>query len=69
MSEKEEAKVRKEYMAMRKLYVDRRRTAIEILEQMGEAQGKTRKVLMEELGLEADEEYGVEGPKQFPILS
>ena len=50
--------VRKEYIKMRKLYLDRRRTCMEMVGNMGEAAGKTDKKMMETLGLETDEEYG-----------
>jgi hypothetical protein len=68
MSEAEEATVLKEYVRLRKLYLDRRRAALEVLEQMGEAQGVTTKKLMDDLGLERDEEYGCD-PKAFPVLT
>ena len=67
MSEQEEAQVKKAYGAMRKLYMERRRTALEVLGHMSEAQGKRTRALMEEMGIELDDEYGVDH-KQFPVL-
>lgn len=52
---------------MRKLYMDRRRTAMETLGYMSEGRGLSVKHLMEEIGLENDDEYGCDH-KQFPIL-
>jgi len=68
MSEKEEEQVKKEYTRMRKLYLDRRRTCLEVLGHMGDAEGKSTKALMESLGLEQDVEYGCD-PKDFPPLA
>ena len=67
MSAADEAQVKKDYMKYRKAYLSRRATCYEILGYMGEAQGKSNKKLLEELGLETDEDYGV-NRGDFPAL-
>ena len=67
MSPSEEARVRKEYGRLRKLYLERRRTCMEVLGNMSEHMGKSTRKLFEELGLEADEDYGV-NRDAFPVL-
>ena len=62
-----EAKVRKEYTRLRKAYLDRRRTCWEVLGGLAESTGKKETKLMEEIGLEGDEEYGVDR-KAFPPI-
>ena len=68
MSASDEAKVKKDYVRLRKLYLERRRTCLEVLDNMSEGCGKSTKVLIEELGLETDAECGVT-KDQFPVLS
>jgi hypothetical protein len=65
MSAQEEAKVRKDYTRLRKAYLDRRRTCVEVLGQISEGTGKSEKKLMEDIGLESDADYGVVRT-QFP---
>ena len=67
MTPAEATKVKKDYMRLRKIYLDRRRTCLELLGNMGEAMGKSEKQLMEELGLETDADYGVD-KSAFPVL-
>ena len=63
MSAADEAKCRKDYVRLRKAWLDRRRTCMEVIGQIGEARGVRDK----QLGLETDEEYGVD-KKNFPAL-
>ena len=63
----EEAKVRKEYIRLRKAYLDRRRTCMEMLGNISEGTGKSEKKLMEEIGMETDAEVGVD-KAQFPPI-
>ena len=67
MSAADETKVRKEYIRLRKVYLDRRRTCMEVVGELGEGTGKSDKKLIEEIGLETDEEYGVQRTA-FPPL-
>ena len=62
------AQVRQEYTRLRKAYLDRRRSCMEVLGNLGESKGCTEKQLMEELGLETDQECGVD-KKNFPPLT
>ena len=69
MSAADEAKCRKDYVRLRKAWLDRRRTCMEVIGQIGEARGVRDKQLMGEIGLETDEEYGVDKKmKNFPAL-
>ena len=68
MSAAEEAKVRKEYIRLRKAFFDRRRTCMEVLGEISEGTGKPEKKLVEEIGIETDEEVGVTR-SSFPILT
>ena len=67
MSAAEEAQCRKDYVRYRKLYLDRRRSCYEVLGQICEGRGTTERRLMEEIGLETDEECGVQRAA-FPPL-
>ena len=67
MSASDELKVKKEYMKFRKAYVERKRNCMEILGNISEGTGKRVKALMEEIGLECDEDYGVV-KNQFPPI-
>ena len=49
------------------MYLDRRRTCLEVLGEIGEHRGQSNKKLIEEIGLETDEEYGIT-MTQFPTL-
>ena len=60
-------KVKKEHMKFRKAYVERKRNCMEILGNISEGTGKRVKALMEEIGLECDEDYGVV-KNQFPPI-
>lgn len=67
MTASEEARLRKEYGRMRKLYLERRGRCLEVLANMSEHLGKSTKKLFADLGLEADEDYGVDR-EAFPLL-
>ncbi len=64
----EEAAVKKDYGRMRKCYLDRRRACMEMVGHVGDGMGVPDKKVMEKMGLETDEEYGV-APKNFPPIA
>lgn len=61
----ETARMKKEFEKFKKEWSGRRRTAQEMIGFMAETTGKNRSELIEELGLETDEEAGVAIPAQF----
>lgn len=52
---------------LRKAYTDRKRTCLDVLGMIGEHRGASIKQLVEEVGLETDEDYGIV-KNQFPAL-
>lgn len=54
-------------MRLRKYWLERKRNCLDVLSQIGEARGATNKRLMEDIGLETDEDYGVK-KDNFPPL-
>ena len=67
LTEAEAKKVKADYSRLLKEYKKRRRQCLEIVDQISEGCGKPPKKLIEEWGLETDEDYGV-NQKDFPIL-
>ena len=62
------AQVKKEYIKLRKAYLGRRTKCLEIVGHIAENKGVRNAKLMEDIGLEADEDVGVD-KKNFPLLT
>ena len=67
LSAADEARCRKDYVRLRKAWLERKRNCMDVLSMIGEHRGVRERDVMNELGLETDEDAGVQ-KASFPPL-